>query len=136
MARNSLRSLQSIRESGNPLQFGGTTKTITVSKVSSITLYAPTPDSLVTMSQDTFQQLQKQNAVGIITSKGRQTVTISFFVKTQTLQNKLSGSNFLQSSSLTQSGSGSVSTSGLTTTTVTLNSGSVNVFPKLKSLGH
>lgn len=122
MARVSIRSVQSIRSAGAPLNFDSVQTTKTVSGVSSITINAQTPDALAQISQDTFNQIQKQNAIAVITARGRNSITISFFKRSPStsLTAYLSGGVLKQSSSLGLNGNQQVNTSTLTSTTVNL----------------
>lgn len=133
MSRISARSAQSVRVGGNPQALANVVQsTQSASAVSSITINAPTPDALAVMSQDTFNQLQKQNAIGVIAARGRNSVTISFYQKLATLHGYGAGSLLLQSKSLGNNGNPQIDTGNLTPTTVTVSNATIATFTRLK----
>ncbi len=121
MPRINTRSL-SVRQAGNPANLGAVASiTLTPSgTVSSVTIATTSPGANVLLTADTLFQLRSQGAIGVITARTANTVTISFYV--QPAQTNSSPA-LLQTSTSTPNGSPTISTGTLTSKSVTISNG-------------
>src|SRR5579875_865850 len=129
MARISVRNNQSVRVGGkvSSLDADAILPTVSVNKASSVEIAFPSPSSSVLISPDTFNQLQNQNAIAVVTQNSANKLTISFYQK----PSNYSGALISFSMNQNQAGNPQTDVTKLTSKNVTLANATFGVISRI-----
>ncbi len=101
--------------------------TVSVNNASSVDIASPSPSSSVLISPDTFNQLQNQNAIAVVTQNSANKLTISFYQK----PSNYSGAVISFSMNQNQAGNPQTDVTKLTSKNVTLANATFGVISRI-----